>query len=121
MEVEIRRVFDVNTVSHFLLAKEFLPAMIKSNHGHIVTVASMACFLVHARNVDYTSTKACALGFHEGLAQELKVNIMPTKSVQRKHHFSTLHTSVDVPILTCYIKHRPSHIGPNASNSAIDR
>jgi all-trans-retinol dehydrogenase (NAD+) len=71
-ETEMRRVFDVNTISHFLLVKEFVPAMIKRNHGHIVTVASMASFLVHAQNVDYTCTKASALAFHEGLGQELK-------------------------------------------------
>ena len=71
-EAEIRRVFEVNTISHFLLVKEFVPAMIKSNHGHIVTVASMASFMVHSQNVDYACTKTSALAFHEGLAQELK-------------------------------------------------
>lgn len=71
-ETEIRRTFDVNTISHFLLVKEFVPEMARENHGHIVTVASMASFLVHAGNVDYTCTKASALAFHEGLGQELK-------------------------------------------------
>ena len=71
-EAEIRRVFDVNTIAHFLIAKEFCPAMIKANHGHIVTIASMASYMVHAQNVDYACTKASALAFHEGLAQELK-------------------------------------------------
>lgn len=71
-EAEIRSVFDVNTISHFLLVKEFVPAMAKNNHGHVVTVASMASFMVHAQNVDYTCTKASALAFHEGLGQELK-------------------------------------------------
>ncbi|TVY82773.1 Dehydrogenase [Lachnellula suecica] len=71
-EAEMRRVFDVNIIAHFLLVKEFSPAMIKRNHGHIVTIASMASFMVHAQNVDYTCTKAGALAFHEGLAQELK-------------------------------------------------
>jgi all-trans-retinol dehydrogenase (NAD+) len=69
---EIRRVFDVNTISHFLLAKEFVPDMAKKNHGHIVTIASMASFLVFAQNTDYSCTKASALAFHEGLGQELK-------------------------------------------------
>jgi all-trans-retinol dehydrogenase (NAD+) len=71
-EVEIRRVFDVNTISHFLLVKEFVPAMAKANHGHVVAVASMASFMVHAQNVDYACSKASALAFHEGLSQELK-------------------------------------------------
>jgi short-subunit dehydrogenase len=71
-EAELRRVFEVNTISHFLLVKEFVPAMAKRNHGHVVTVASMASFLVHAQNVDYACSKASALAFHEGLGQELK-------------------------------------------------
>ncbi|KAE9382209.1 putative oxidoreductase,short chain dehydrogenase [Stipitochalara longipes BDJ] len=69
---QIRHVFEVNTISHFLLVKEFVPDMVRRNHGHIVTVASMASFLVHAQNVDYACSKASALAFHEGLGQELK-------------------------------------------------
>lgn len=44
----------------------------KRNHGQVVTMASMASFLVHAQNVDYACSKASALAFHEGLSQELK-------------------------------------------------
>lgn len=69
----LRKVFDVNIISHFLLVKEFMPAMVAQNHGHIVTIASMASFLVQASNVDYGCTKAAALAFHEGLNQELKL------------------------------------------------
>jgi short-subunit dehydrogenase len=69
---EIRKLFDVNVLAHFILVKEFLPAMIERNHGHIVTVASMASFVTMTQNVSYSSSKAAALAFHEGLAQELK-------------------------------------------------
>ena len=71
-EAQIRATFNVNIVAHFLLVREFVPYMIKQDHGHIVTIASMASFVVHASNVDYACTKAAALAFHEGLAQELK-------------------------------------------------
>lgn len=71
-EDDIRRTFDVNLIAHFLLIKEFMPAMVKCNHGHIVTVASMASFITGARNVDYACTKVGALAFHEGLTQELR-------------------------------------------------
>ncbi|KAM0150444.1 hypothetical protein ACHAQE_008945 [Botrytis cinerea] len=71
-EEQTRKTFEVNTVSHFFLAREFLPAMIKKNHGHVVTIASLASYLVHAVNVDYSCSKASALAFHEGLASELK-------------------------------------------------
>jgi short-subunit dehydrogenase len=68
----IHSVFDLNIISDFLLVKEFLPAMISNNHGHIVTVASLASFTTRAINVDYACTKAAALAFHEGLGQELR-------------------------------------------------
>jgi all-trans-retinol dehydrogenase (NAD+) len=70
-EAEHKWVFDVNTISHYLLAKEFLPSMVRKNHGMVVTVASMASYAVVANNVDYSASKAGALAFHEGLATEL--------------------------------------------------
>lgn len=69
----VRKVFDVNIISHFLLVKEFLPAMVDRNHGHVVTVASMGSFMTQASNVDYACTKAATLAFHEGINQELKI------------------------------------------------
>lgn len=71
-EQQLRNIFNVNTISHFLLSKEFVPAMAKANHGHVVTVASMGSYGVYCNNVSYNCTKASALAFHEGLAQELK-------------------------------------------------
>ena len=71
-EANIRRTFDVNIISHFLMIKEFAPSMIKSNHGHIVTIASMSSFIGLGGMVDYCCTKSSAVAFHEGLAQELK-------------------------------------------------
>ncbi|KFY86197.1 hypothetical protein V498_07582 [Pseudogymnoascus sp. VKM F-4517 (FW-2822)] len=71
-EESIRRSFEVNTFSHFLTAKEFLPTMIKKNHGHVVTVASMASYVTVASIIDYNCTKASSVAFHEGVASELK-------------------------------------------------
>lgn len=71
-EEQIRQTFDVNIISNFLLIKEFLPSMIKRNHGHVVTIASMASFVTGVQNVDYSCTKVGALALHEGLAQELR-------------------------------------------------
>lgn len=71
-EHEIRQTFEVNTISHFLLLKEFLPAIIHANRGHVVTVASAASFVAVGEMVDYCCSKASALAFHEGLRQELK-------------------------------------------------
>ncbi|KIW34899.1 uncharacterized protein PV07_01642 [Cladophialophora immunda] len=71
-EASVRRTFDVNTICHFVLVKEFLPDMVRKNHGHVVTVASMASFVAAGAMVDYACSKASALAFHEGLGQELK-------------------------------------------------
>lgn len=71
-EEHIRKTFEVNTVSHFWMVREFLPAMIKQDHGHVVTIASMASYAVLAQNVDYSCTKASALAFNEGLHSELR-------------------------------------------------
>ncbi|KAM5354635.1 hypothetical protein ACJ41O_001282 [Fusarium nematophilum] len=68
----IRRMFDVNILSHFWLVQEFLPAMIKAQHGHVVTMASVASFITIASNIDYSCTKAGLVAFYEGLAQDLK-------------------------------------------------
>ena len=71
-EREIRQIFEVNNIAHFLLLKEFLPHMVEMNKGHIVTVASVASFVAVGEMVDYCCSKAGALAFHEGLRQELK-------------------------------------------------
>lgn len=68
----IKRTFNVNIISHFLTVKEFLPNMIKNNHGHIITIASMASFVAVGEMADYSCSKAAALAFHETLTQELR-------------------------------------------------
>ncbi|KAJ5657883.1 NAD(P)-binding protein [Penicillium longicatenatum] len=63
-ESQIRRTFDVNILAHFLLVQEFLPAMVSLNHGHVVSVASLASFTTSAINVDYALTMSSI--FHPG-------------------------------------------------------
>ncbi|KAF2115585.1 hypothetical protein BDV96DRAFT_599894 [Lophiotrema nucula] len=70
-ESDIRLTFNVNTIAHYFLAQQFLPYMIEKNHGMVVTVASFAAYLGAPRMVDYASSKAAALNFHEGLTAEL--------------------------------------------------
>ncbi|SCO92673.1 uncharacterized protein FRV6_16801 [Fusarium oxysporum] len=60
-EAYFKRVFDLNIIAPFLLTQQFLPSMVKRNHGHIVDVASQASFATQAINVAYSlSTKALA-------------------------------------------------------------
>lgn len=65
------RMFNINTLSHYILAREFLPDMVSANHGMVVTVASQAGYAVTPNMVDYSASKAAAIAFHEGLAAEL--------------------------------------------------
>ncbi|KUJ18682.1 NAD(P)-binding protein [Mollisia scopiformis] len=71
-EKDVRFTFDVNTLSHYWMAKEFIPSMVKKNHGMVVTIASLAAYVTVPGMVDYAASKAAALSFHEGLTAELK-------------------------------------------------
>ena len=70
-EADIRLTFNINSISHYLLAQQFLPAMVQNNHGMVVTVASQAAYVTAPNMTDYAASKAAALAFHEGLAAEL--------------------------------------------------
>ncbi|KAL6729237.1 hypothetical protein Aduo_000311 [Ancylostoma duodenale] len=61
----------VNTHSLFYTTKAFVPAMLESNHGHVVTVASIAGKVGVSGLVDYCASKHGAIGFHESLTAEL--------------------------------------------------
>ncbi|KAI0452724.1 NAD(P)-binding protein [Xylaria acuta] len=71
-EQDLKFTFDVNTFAHYNTVKEFLPFMIKKNHGMVVTVASYAAWLTVPNMVDYSMSKTAAHAFHEGLSAELK-------------------------------------------------
>lgn len=71
-ERDIRFTFDVNTFAHYWTTKEFLPSMVRANHGMVVTVASVAAWVTVPNMVDYAASKAAAHSFHEGLTAELK-------------------------------------------------
>lgn len=71
-EHSLRQVLGVNLMALWFTTKQFLPAMIKQNKGHIVTVASLASFVALPMSIEYSATKAGALAFHEGLTCEIK-------------------------------------------------
>lgn len=68
----LRKMFEINLLSHWSTAQEFLPDMIAKKKGHIMAVASLASFVALAGAVDYSCTKGALLAFHEGLTQEIK-------------------------------------------------
>lgn len=71
-EKKLQKIFGINTMCHWYTVKEFLPAMIKANKGHVVTIASVASFVGMPGHADYGCTKASALAFHEALSAEIK-------------------------------------------------
>uniref|UniRef100_A0A3B3XXA4 Short-chain dehydrogenase/reductase 3 n=1 Tax=Poecilia mexicana TaxID=48701 RepID=A0A3B3XXA4_9TELE len=68
----LERTLLVNCHALFWTTKAFLPQMKVRNHGHIVTVAS-ALGLDFTLLQDYCASKFGAVGFHESLAHELRV------------------------------------------------
>lgn len=96
---DLRKIFDVNIISHYYTVQEFLPAMVANKKGHVVTVASMASFATTAGIVPYSNTKVAALGFHEGLQLEARIfhNAPEIK-------FSSLHPSfASTPMVTPHL------------------
>ncbi|KAI0431745.1 NAD(P)-binding protein [Xylaria sp. FL1042] len=71
-ESYLRKIFGVNSISHWFTVQQFLPNMIKMNKGHVVTIASIASFVALPTAADYSASKAAALAFHESLTSELK-------------------------------------------------
>ncbi|EST07251.1 Short-chain dehydrogenase/reductase SDR [Kalmanozyma brasiliensis GHG001] len=71
--VKTKLTIEVNLLSHFYTLKIFLPHMIRTNHGHVMAVASAGSFIMPAGGADYGATKAGVLSLHETLQQELEL------------------------------------------------
>jgi NAD(P)-dependent dehydrogenase (short-subunit alcohol dehydrogenase family) len=61
-----------NLTAPFLLVKEFLPDMVRHDHGHVVNVCSTSACMPPPDIVDYAASKAGIQALHEGLGMELK-------------------------------------------------
>ena len=69
---QLKRTMDVNILAHFWTVRAFLPDMIKTDHGHLVTIASAAGWIGTAGLADYCASKFAAVGFNESIRMELK-------------------------------------------------
>lgn len=83
---EIERIFDVNVLGYIWVLQEFLPHMIETRHGHMVSVSSAAGLLACANAVPYSATKFAVRGIMEGIKEELRVDIRNTDI-----HFTTVY------------------------------
>ncbi|XP_017689772.1 PREDICTED: epidermal retinol dehydrogenase 2 [Lepidothrix coronata] len=68
----VEKTMEVNTMAHFWTYKAFLPAMIATNHGHLVSMASAAGLCGITRLSDYCSSKFAAIGFAESIDIEMR-------------------------------------------------
>lgn len=57
----------------FQTLKAFLPHMMETNHGHIVTISSILGYMSLPRLVDYCASKHGAVGLHQSLYKELRL------------------------------------------------
>ncbi|NXX34993.1 RDHE2 dehydrogenase, partial [Nicator chloris] len=68
----LEKTMQVNTMAHFWAYKAFLPAMIATNHGHLVSIASCAGLAGRNQMSDYCASKFAAIGFAESIDAEMK-------------------------------------------------
>jgi all-trans-retinol dehydrogenase (NAD+) len=78
----VLRVWRVNALSHYVTLQEFLPALIKKGHGHIVTVASSASYMSIPHLSPYATSKAAALSLHEALTGELRARYPNARKIR---------------------------------------
>lgn len=62
---DVEVTFKTNAIAPFLILKEFLPAMVRRNHGHIIATSSMSSIIPPAGIADYAATKAGLALLHE--------------------------------------------------------
>ncbi|XP_015674800.1 estradiol 17-beta-dehydrogenase 11 [Protobothrops mucrosquamatus] len=70
-DTQIQKMYEINILAHYWTIKAFLPAMMKKNHGHIVTVASAGALVPVPFLLPYCSSKSAALGLHKDFTKEL--------------------------------------------------
>lgn len=71
---------NINTTAHHWTVRETLPDMLANNHGHIVTIASIAGWVGVRGLADYCASKFGAVGFDESLRFELRAKKSKVKT-----------------------------------------
>ena len=69
----IERTYKVNVLSLYWMTQAFLPAMVQSGRGCVVTISSASGLLGVAKLSDYAASKFAAFGFMESLRSELRM------------------------------------------------
>lgn len=79
---DLDRSLSVNLRSAFLLARAFLPGMLRRNRGHIVLVGSVAGRAAFPDNSAYSASKFGLRGMHEVLREETRGTGVRTSLVE---------------------------------------
>lgn len=96
----------INAECHFWFIREFLPAMMRKNSGHVVSIASMAGLCAQPALADYCASKFAAVGLQEALRLEMKQaqkNIVCTTICPmfiNTGMFQGVKTSILLPLMT---------------------
>lgn len=69
---DLKKILDTNLMAVIWMTKQFLPAMIAINAGHIVNVASAAGLIGIPGMADYCASKFGVVGFSDALRLEMK-------------------------------------------------
>ncbi|KAG8415389.1 hypothetical protein J3458_009239 [Metarhizium acridum] len=62
---DVQLTLKTNLIAPFLLVREFLPEMVRKDHGHILNTGSMSSVVSAPTIVDYSASKAGLTGLHE--------------------------------------------------------
>lgn len=82
-ESEIRKVYEINTISHYWMFQAFLPKMMEKNHGHIVAMSSIAGLVGLNNLVPYCGSKFAVRGTMESMSEELRAHTDGNSKVMR--------------------------------------
>jgi all-trans-retinol dehydrogenase (NAD+) len=63
---------EVNTIGIMHAVREFCPAMLRKNKGHVVTISSMSGYVSPPGLSEYSGSKAAATAIDESLRLEFK-------------------------------------------------
>ncbi|XP_063701471.1 short-chain dehydrogenase/reductase family 16C member 6-like [Culicoides brevitarsis] len=77
----VRKVMDINLMSHFWALEAFLPAMYEAKRGTIVSTSSLLGLMGMPNTVPYTASKFAVRGYMEALLSEI-LDLHPDADIQ---------------------------------------
>ncbi|XP_055535440.1 uncharacterized oxidoreductase YoxD-like isoform X2 [Wyeomyia smithii] len=83
---DLKKVMEINLLSHFWTIRAFGEGMIERRRGHIVAIASVASFLPLGRMVSYVATKFGVHGLMESFKDEIHL-----EGLQDQIHMTTVY------------------------------